>query len=101
MDTRDKLVEIRKKTSETSIYIGRVPKKTKTEFMKLSETEFESDYGMCLKWLIDYRRGLLSDPNEELGMRIDLLAEEVNKLKVVEQTPPKKEKRKMLSGKEL
>ena len=92
---------IKKKVSGTSLYIGRIPEKTKTEFIKLSNAEFEQDYGMCLKWLMDFRSGLLSDPNEILNAKIDALTEKVNKLRgMVETKPEEKKKRKMLDGKE-
>ena len=97
-----KIEEIRKKVSRTSLHIGRIPEKTKTEFIKLCEEEFEKDYGMCIKWLMDFRNGLLSSPNQILSDKIDVLAEELNQLKqMVETKPEKKTKRKMLSGKEL
>ena len=99
---QDKVKEIKKKVSRTSLYIGRVPEKTKTEFIKLADAEFEKDYGMCIKWLMDFRNGLLENPNSVLSDRIDILADEVNQLKrMVEKKPEKEKKRKMLSGKEL
>jgi hypothetical protein len=33
-----------------------------------------------LKWLLDFRKGLLSNPNEILNDKIEVLAEEVKKL---------------------
>ena len=98
---KDKVEEIKKKVSRTSLYIGRIPEKTKTEFIKLADAEFEKDYGMCVKWLMDFRNGLLENPNSVLSDRIDVLAEEINQLKgMVETKPEKKTKRKMLDGKE-
>ena len=96
-----KIEEIKKQVHQTSIHISRIPKNTKTEFMRLAEEEFENDFGMCLKWLLDFRKGLLSDPNQILSDRIDLLAEEVSKMKEVVAKPPPEKKRKMISGKEI
>ncbi len=97
-----KVEEIKKKVSRTSLYIGRVPEKTKTDFIKLADIEFEKDYGMCLKWLMDFRNGLLENPNSVLSSRIDILAEEINQLKgLAEKEPEKEKKRKMISGKEI
>ena len=102
MDSQEKIESIKKKVSRTSIYIGRVPEKTKTEFIELSNKEFEKDYGMCLKWLMDFRNGLLESPNSVLSDSIDVLVEEVNRLKgMVETKPEKEKKRKMLSGREI
>lgn len=36
-----------------SLYIARVPDKTKEAFEKLAEDDFCGDYGMLLKWLMD------------------------------------------------
>lgn len=99
-DGLSKIDEIRKKVSRTSLYIARIPEKTKTEFMKLCNEEFEKDYGFGLKWLMDFRSGLLSNPNQILSDRIDVLTEEISKLKMVE-TKPEEKKRKMLSGREF
>ncbi len=103
MNEFDKKVKnIKEKVSRTSLYIGRIPEKTKTRFIEVANIEFAGDYGMYIKWLQDFRDGLLSDPNEILNAKIDALTEEVNKLKgMVETKPEQKEKRKMLSGREL
>ncbi len=102
MDSQEKIDSIKKKVSRTSLYIGRVPEKTKTEFLKLSNIEFEKDYGMCLKWLMDFRNGLLENPNSVLSDRIDVLVDEINQLKgMVETKPEQKKKRKMISGREI
>ena len=100
MNSQDKIDSIKKKVSRTSLFIGRVPEKTKTRFIEVATAEFEGDYGMYVKWLQDFRDGLLENPNSILAARIDILAEEVNKLKgMVETKPEKKTKRKMLNGK--
>ena len=60
--------------------------------MELANEEFADDYGMLIKFLLDFRDGILMTPNQalidevnqmeqELSARIDLLADDVNKLK--------------------
>ncbi|MAG76425.1 MAG: hypothetical protein CL811_06645 [Colwelliaceae bacterium] len=95
------ITELKEKVSRTSLYIGRIPENTKTEFVELAKTEFASDYGMTMKWLLDFRKGLLENPNSALSDRIDVLVEEVNQLKKSDKKEPEQEKRKMLSGREL
>ena len=96
----EKVEKIKEKVSRTSLYIGRIPEKTKTRFIEVAEAEFSGDYGMYVKWLQDFKDGLLSDPNQILDAKIDALTEEVNKLKgMVETKPEQKTKRKMLNGK--
>ena len=102
MNSQEKIDSIKKKVSRTSLFIGRIPEKTKTRFIEVASKEFEGDYGMYVKWLQDFRDGLLSDPNEILAARIDALTEEVNKLKGMAETKPEQKKnRKMVSGKEI
>ncbi len=60
-----------------TIWINRLPPKSKQEFLKLADDEFEGDWGMTLKWLLDFRKGLLSNPNEQLAGRIDVLADKI------------------------
>ena len=100
MEFDEKVKEIKKKTHQTSIHISRIPKQTKTEFMELAEKEFLGDYGFLIKELMEFRKGILTTPNVELAARIDLLADEINKIK--SQTPVIEEKGiTMVSGKKL
>jgi predicted nucleic acid-binding Zn-ribbon protein len=105
-DKLKKIQEIRKRVHETSIYIGDVTKEVKTRFKELAEAEFKNHYGWTLKWLLDFRDGLLSSPNEELTAKIDILADEINqirdelnKIKSEEKKPEKAIK--TLSGRKL
>ena len=69
------------KLKRTTLQIGRIPEQTKTRFLEIAKEEFANDYGMLLKWLVDYRDGLLSNPNEEILAKIEILANEISKLK--------------------
>ena len=66
-------IEAIKARVRESLHISRIPKNTKKEFKKLAEEDFEGDYGMCLKWLIDFRKGLLTSPNEQLIAKLQSL----------------------------
>ncbi len=50
---QDKVDNIKKKVSRTSLYIGRIPEKTKTRFIEVANTEFVEDYGLCLKYCLE------------------------------------------------
>ncbi len=54
-EVKSPVQKLAKKLQENreSLYISRVPDKTKEEFKKLAEEEFCGDYGMALKWLMD------------------------------------------------
>jgi len=56
VDFKERVHEILKENRK-AIYIGRVPDKTKAEFIKLADSEFEGDFGMALKWLMDLYSG--------------------------------------------
>lgn len=98
----EKLEKIKEKvvSQSSSLYLKRIPKATKTEFLKLAKDEFVDDYGMTLKWLMDFRKGLLTDPNQILVDQIEVLSQQVAELKNVPQEI-KKEKRiiRSVSGK--
>jgi len=101
-ESQEKIDTIKKKVSRTSLHVGRIPEKTKTEFIKLANSEFEEDYGMTIKWLMDFRKGLLESPNSVLSDRIDVLAEEIRQIKeAMVEKKPDEQKRKMLSGRVL
>ena len=83
--------EIKKKVSGEGLYLNRVPKRTRTEFIKLADEEFEKDWGMTLKWLVDFRSGLLSDPNQILMEQMATMATELAQLR---STPVEEKKEK-------
>ncbi len=66
---------------ENSLYMARVPKKTKQEFKKLAEEDFENDFGMTLKHLLDVYKGMMPLPESEVK---DMLREFDERLSVVE-----------------
>jgi len=81
MDAKEKIEQIREKVKETSIYIARVPKETKSEFMIYAKSDFENDYGMAFKWVWDFRKGLLTSPNRIITEQLEVIVDEIQKLK--------------------
>ena len=98
MDNKQKIEEIRKKVSQNSLYIARIPEKTKVRFQKIANEEFAGDYGMTVKWLLDFRDGLLSSPNQILMEQMEIMAQKINELESVPQEKPKKKVIKSVSG---
>ena len=92
MLTEQTISEIKERVTE-GIHINRLPKKTKEEFIVLANEEFASDYGMTLKWLLDFRSGLLARPNQLLLDQMEDMASEIASLKVAK---PQEEKRKTI-----
>ncbi len=61
-----------------SLKINRIPEKTKSDFIKLANEEFCSDYGMLLKFLMD---GLVSADAKMLMEMINQDRQEIEQLK--------------------
>ena len=62
---------------ETRISISRIPRKTKAAFIELAEEEFEGDYGMTLKSMVD-NFSLWKMLFENVDMKLDII---IDKLK--------------------
>ena len=88
----EQISRIKEKVGKTSLYVSRIPEKTKTRFIEVANAEFEGDYGMLIKWLLDFRDGILTSPNEQLADRIDLLAEQLNSVQLELNKPKGQEK---------
>ena len=94
--------EIRKKIlgKKPDIVMNRVPKKTKDWFLKFSEEEFCSDYGMCLKYLCDMFQGVMAIGQEAVLAQLEVLEQRIIMLEG-KHTPKEKDSRKTLSGKNI
>lgn len=80
------------KENHSSLRINRVPLNTKREFVELADKEFCSDYGFCLKWLMD---GIPKQDILELAQEIELIKEELLNIK---NKPEEPEYIKMVDG---
>ena len=81
-NTQEKLAEIREKVHRTSIYIStNLREEDKTRFKQLSDSQFNGDYALCLRWLLDCAEGLFFKPEHGLQEAIENLVEEVEKIK--------------------
>ena len=83
-----------------SLNIKRVPANSLKQFLKLSDEEFCSDYGMTLKALLDFYFGLIPTGIEHIELELDNIKNELNmlKLKVEEDKIEKKKKNMRLDG---
>lgn len=66
----EKIEQIKEKV-KYSLSISRIPKKTKKKFLELAKTDFEDDYGMTLKMLIDVYEGFYPTGHEVIELRLD------------------------------
>lgn len=51
---------------EKSLYMDRVPKNSLVKFKQIAFAEFEGDYGMCLKMLLDNYEGSVELPGSQM-----------------------------------
>lgn len=88
------------KDRERRLSISRVPKSTKEEFIKFSESEFEGDYGMTLKTIWDkYKESKLI--YDDLKMQISYLIHLVENQNNSNNSEQEERPIKILSGKVL
>lgn len=68
MNEKEKIEKIRERIVKTSsLTISRVPKNTLEAFYKLANDDnFSKDYGMALKFLLDFYNGIIPKGNEHL-----------------------------------
>lgn len=57
---------IRERITTPDLVISRVPDNTLAKFRDLARSEFEGDYGFCLKFLVDYYQGIMFNGYNEL-----------------------------------
>jgi len=101
-DFEKKKEEIRKKVHQTSIYIStNLRKEDKSRFIQFADLQFKGDYGIALRWLLDMSEGYFTEPEFKLSARIDLLADEINKINQILNKPEEQKPGgiKTLSGK--
>jgi len=73
--------EIRDKMDLLELHIKRIPRHTKRWFVDYSNDQFEGDYGMCLKHVVDMYRGMTPVGYDELQSQINQLQVEIDTLK--------------------
>jgi len=80
--------EIRQKLLEnkSALRIARIPQKVKEEFTAWADKEFCSDWGMALKWLWDFYKGIMPEGHEEIYARLDMLEAKIAKLEEKKET---------------
>ena len=82
--------------NDTTLFINRLPPKTREKFVKIANDEFCGDYGMTLKFLVD---GLL---DENINILVESINEIESRVEILEnkKTEVKKVTRKMCDGTE-
>lgn len=80
MKTNDPVEVLKAAAKNDGLFISRVPKKEKEWFKTWAKEEFEMDYGMAFKWMVDYIKGYLSTSESQLLQLIDDLNNRISAL---------------------
>ena len=95
--------EIKNRIQQYGLTIKRVPRNTLNRFKELaSNEEFCRDYGMALKYLLDFHDGIVVDANEQIKAELIRLSDGLDKVKEqirVDKEEEKKPTKSMLNGK--
>ncbi len=94
--TKEKIDEVLLKERERKLFINRIPKNIKEEFIKFAEEEFCGDYGLCLKYVWDNFK-IWKIFFENIDLKLDVIIEMIQNK---QETEPKNMV-KTLSGKIL
>lgn len=86
--------------NKPALIVNRVPKKALALFKELAREEFESDYGMCLKWLLDFYFGFLGKGSERAEALANEALEQINALRA-EKSEGQEKTIRTVSGKEI
>ena len=80
--------------------ISRIPKNTREEFIEYAKQEWADDRGALLNFLWKFFKGECNSGHEEINMKLDLLADEITKIKAqVQQKEEVKKVYKTMDGK--
>ena len=66
---------------ERALGINEMKPEVKKRFLEISKDNYGNDHGHALEGLIKYHDGLCNTGHEEIETKIDILADEINKVK--------------------
>ena len=72
------------------LVIQRVPGKTNKAFKQFAKEDFCGDYGMTLKFLMDFYTGVIQSGLEEVEAKVDFCMKELSKLQQEKSKPEQK-----------
>ena len=102
MEFQEHIQKIQKEISKKKLIISRVPSNTYYEFKEFANEEnFCEDYGMALKFLMDFYNGCIPNGMELIEGRLQQMEEEIATLQQQLIKEEKKPARKSLDGTEL
>jgi len=86
----------------TGLTMSRVPKNTKKRFIEIAnEEDFCSDFGLTLKFLIDFYDGIMINGTELMNIELQQVKAEIETLKSALIDQKQTKTRKMLNGKRV
>jgi len=101
MASREEVIEQLKTRLKEVVPMSRVPPKSLIRFKDLASEEFEGDYGMTFKFLIDFYYGVIIPGTEPLEIVINNHEERLQTIEKQEEPENTSEGRVSLSGKRI
>lgn len=80
-EIKKRMEQIQKNLKESALGINYINPEYKKKFVELAKREYANDYGVTLKELIKIYEGYYPKGNEEIEAKIDILADELSKLR--------------------
>ena len=62
----------------------------------MAESQFNGDFAIAIRWLLDCSEGLFFKPEHELEAKLELVTDEVNKIKEIIEKLTEKPKEEMI-----
>ena len=81
-EIKKKFEAFQKKLKETALGINYLKPEAKTEFVELAKEDYGNDYGVTIQELLKIRKGFYPTGHEEIEAKINLLADEIKKLRI-------------------
>ena len=80
-DIKKKVETFSQKLKERALGINEMKPEVKKRFLEISKNDFGNHHGVTIEWLVKLYDGYFPKGNEEVEVKIGLLADEINTVK--------------------
>lgn len=80
-EIKKKVEDFNKKLKETALGVNEMKPEAKKRFLEISKDDFGNHHGVAIEWLCKLYDGYFPKGTEEVEAKIDLLADEIEKIK--------------------
>ncbi len=80
-EIKKKVENFNQRLKETALGVNKMKPEVKKRFLEISKNDFANDHGVTIEWLVKLYDGYFPKGTEEQDAKIDLLADEIEKIK--------------------